>query len=99
MRERRERDRLTVSETTGAVRESSQQTETGSVVKTFVASVPNKAVCRLCSLKFRVVKHRCLPFSRGPGQFRELWEARRNHFHLSSYLSDSMVPNHGQKPS
>ena len=42
MRERRERVRLTVSETTGAVRESSQQTETGSVVKNFCRVGPKQ---------------------------------------------------------
>ena len=46
------------------------------------------------SISNRAVKHRCLIFSQGPGGFRELWEARRNHFHPSWYLSDSMVPNY-----
>ena len=31
----------------------------------------------------RVLKLRFLAFSRGPGGFRELREAGRNHFHLS----------------
>ena len=38
------------------------------------------------SLKFRVLKLRFLAFSEGPGGFRELREAGRNHFHLSWYL-------------
>ena len=29
---------------------------------------------------------RVLGFSGGPGRFREVWEAGRNHFHLSWYL-------------
>ena len=39
-----------------------------------------------CSLNFRVLKLRFLAFSQGPGGFRELREADRNHFHLSWYL-------------
>ena len=35
------------------------------------------------SLKNRVLKLRFLAFSEGPGGFRELPEAGRNHFHLS----------------
>ena len=38
-------------------------------------------------------------FSRGPGGFRELREAGRNHFHLSRYLSDTVVTSYGQKSS
>ena len=39
-----------------------------------------------CSVKFRALKLRFLAFSEGPGGFRELREAGRNHFHLSWYL-------------
>ena len=35
---------------------------------------------------FWVLKLRFLAFSQGPGGFREVWEAGRNHFHLSRYL-------------
>ena len=37
-------------------------------------------------------------FSWGPGGFRELQEAGRNHFHLSWYLSDAVVTSYGQNP-
>ena len=37
------------------------------------------------SLTFRALKLRCLAFVEGPGGFRELREAGRNHFHLSWY--------------
>ena len=36
-------------------------------------------------------------FSRGPGRFRELREAGRNHVHLSRYRSASVVTNNGSK--
>ena len=49
-------------------------------------------------IKFRILKLRLLAFSRGPGGFRELREAGRNHFHLSWYLSDYVVTSYGQKP-
>ena len=42
-------------------------------------------------LKNQVLKLRLLDFSRGPGGFRELREAGRNHFDLSWYLSVSVV--------
>ena len=38
------------------------------------------------SVKNRVLKLRFLAFPEGPGGFRELREAGRNHFHLSWYL-------------
>ena len=38
------------------------------------------------SLKFWVLKLRFLAFPEGPGGFRELRKAGRNHFHLSWYL-------------
>ena len=40
-----------------------------------------------------------MAFSRGPGRFGELREAGRNYFHLSWYLSVSVVTSYGQKPS
>ena len=43
------------------------------------------------SSKFRVLKLRFLAFPGGPGGFREVREAGRNHFHLSWYLSDAVV--------
>ena len=51
-------------------------------------------------LKFFGVKHRVLTCRilvcfRGPGGFREFREACRNHFHLSWYLSDAVVPPKG----
>ena len=48
-------------------------------------------------MKKRVLKNRFLAFSRGPGGFRELREAGRKHFHLSWYLSVSVVTSYGQK--
>ena len=51
------------------------------------------------SVKVRVLKLRFLAFYEGPGGFRELREAGRNHFHLSWYLSDNMVTSSGQKSS
>ena len=47
-------------------------------------------------IKCRVLKLRFLAFSRGPGGFRELREAGRNHFHLSSYLTVSVVISYVQ---
>jgi len=35
--------------------------------------------------------------SRGPGGFRKVWEAGRNHLHLSWYLSDAVVTSYGQE--
>ena len=49
------------------------------------------------SLKFRVLKLRFLAFVEGPGGFREVREAGRNHFHLSWYLSVSVVTSYDQK--
>ena len=43
------------------------------------------------SPNFWVVKLRFLAFSEGPGGFRELREAGKNHFHLSWYLSVAVV--------
>ena len=43
----------------------------------------NKDFCPNFSVKNRVLKLRFLAFSGGPGGFRELREAGRNHFHLS----------------
>ena len=50
-------------------------------------------------MKFRVQKLRFLAFSRGPGGFRELREAGRNHFHLSWYLLVPGITSYDQKPS
>ena len=44
--------------------------------------------------KIRVLKLSCLAFSEGPGGFRELREAGRNHFHLSWYLSVAVVTSY-----
>ena len=49
-------------------------------------------------LKFRVLKLRFLAFPGGPGGFREVREAGRNHFHLSWYLLVSGITSYGQKP-
>ena len=49
------------------------------------------------SLNFRVLKLRFLALSEGPGGFRELREAGRNHFHLSWYLLVPGVTSYGQK--
>ena len=39
-----------------------------------------------CSVKYPVLNLRLLVLPKGPGGFRELREAGRNHFHLSWYL-------------
>ena len=54
----------------------------------------NKEIFLIFDIRFRVLKHRFLAFSRGPGGFRELREAGRNHFHLSWYLSDTVVTSY-----
>ena len=41
-----------------------------------------------CSVTIRALKLRFWAFSEGPGGFREVREAGRNHFHLSWYLSN-----------
>ena len=48
-------------------------------------------------IKCRVLKLRCSAFSRGYGGFRELREAGRKHFHLSWYMSVSVVTSYDQK--
>ena len=53
--------------------------------------MPKFSCLMFVSLKNRVLKLRFLAFPGGPGGFRELREAGRNHFHLSWYLSDSVV--------
>ena len=50
------------------------------------------------SLKFRVLKLRFLAFPGGPGGFRELREASRNHFHLSWYLLVPGITSYRTKP-
>ena len=49
------------------------------------------------SVKFRVLKLRFVAFSQGPGGFREVQEAGRNHFHLSWYLLVPGVTSYEQK--
>ena len=49
------------------------------------------------SVKYRVLKLRFLAFPEGPGGFRELREAGRNHFHLSWYLLVPGVTSYDQK--
>ena len=49
------------------------------------------------SVKNRVLKLRFLAFPEGPGGFRELREAGRNHFHLSWYLLVPGITNYDQK--
>ena len=51
------------------------------------------------SVNFRVLKLRFLAFPEGPGGFREVREADRNHFHLSWYLLVPRITSYGQKPS
>ena len=45
----------------------------------------------ICSLKFRVLKLKFLVSPEGPGGFRKVRGPGRNHFHLSWYLSVSVV--------
>ena len=49
------------------------------------------------NIRFFIYKY-VLAFPRGPGGFRKLREACRNHFHLSWYLSDAVVTRYCQKP-
>ena len=49
-------------------------------------------------VKFRDLKLRFLAFPQGPGGFREVREAHRNHFHLSWYIIVPGVTSDGQKP-
>ena len=51
------------------------------------------------SIKNRDQKLRFLAFPGGPGGFRELREAGRNHFHLSWYLLVPGITSYGPKPS
>ena len=48
--------------------------------------------------KFSDSKTQLFSFSQDPAGFRKLWEAGRNHFHLSWYLLVSVVTSYGQKP-
>ena len=57
----------------------------------------NKEIFPNFSLKFRVLKLRFLAFVEGPGGFRELREAGRNHFHLSWYLVVLGITSYDQK--
>ena len=56
----------------------------------------NKDFFPSCSLNVRVLKLGFLAFSGGPGGFRELREAGRNHFHLSWYLIVPGIKSYGQ---
>ena len=49
------------------------------------------------SIKNRVLKRRFLAFPGGPGGFRELREAGRNHFHLSWYPLVPRITSYGQQ--
>ena len=67
---------------------------------------PNKGINKgykhwfiIFSIKCRALYNRLLAFRRGPGGFRELREAHRKLFHLSWYLSDSVVTSYSQKQS
>ena len=57
---------------------------------------PKKGLIR--NLKIQVLKLRFLAFPQGPGGFRKVRGAGRNHFHLSWYLSVSVVTSYDQKP-
>ena len=59
----------------------------------------NKEMFPIFSEKNRVLKLRFLAFTGGPGGFRELREAGRNHFHLSWYLLVPGITSYDQKPS
>ena len=48
------------------------------------------------SVNFGVLKRRFLGFPEGPGGFRKVREAGRNHFHLSWYLLVPGVTSYGQ---
>ena len=50
------------------------------------------------SINVRVLQNRFLAFPRGPGGFRELWGAGRNHFHLSWYSPVPGITSYDQKP-
>ena len=51
-----------------------------------------------CLYMIRVQQLRFWDFSRGPAGLRELREGGTRHFHLSWYLSVSVVASYGQKP-
>ena len=71
-------------------------------------SPPNRATKRInkeinkysfiVCINLWLLYNRFLAFPPGPGGFRELREAYRNHFHLSWYLSEYVVTSYGQKP-
>ena len=58
----------------------------------------NKDLFPKGSVKCKVLKLRFVAFPRGPGGFRELREAYRNHFLLSWYLIVPGITSYGQKP-
>ena len=51
----------------------------------------------ICSVKCRVLKLRFFAFPRGPGGFRELREAGRNHFRISWYLLVPGITSYDKK--
>ena len=57
----------------------------------------NKDIFLNLSVKNRVLKLRFFAFVEGPGGFRELREASRNHFHLSWYLIVPGITSYGNK--
>ena len=57
----------------------------------------NKDFSPICSPTILVLKLDFLAFPQGPGGFREVREAGRNHFHLSWYLLVSGVTSYDQK--
>ena len=60
----------------------------GSLINVYLEEDIDKdnTVCSLFDTKIRVLHDRFLAFPWGPGGFRKLREACRNHFHLSWYL-------------
>ena len=56
----------------------------------------NQDLFQNLSEHFWVQKRRLLVFPEGPGGFRELREAGRNHFHLSWYLIVPGVTSHNK---
>ena len=64
--------------------------------KEYIGLIRNFSRCFL--KKIRGLKLRFLAFPEGPGGFRELREAYRNHFHLSWYLLVPGITSYSQKP-
>ena len=57
----------------------------------------NHKLFLIFSVKCRILKRRFFAFPRGPGGFREVRGAGRNHFHLSWYLLEPGVTSYDQK--